>query len=63
MIYDHIVKSNGKYYAAGEEVPDFAESLLNEDSMEVSDSDTVSETDAEINEKPQNRRGRPKKTE
>lgn len=24
MKYDHIVKANGKYYAAGEEVPDMA---------------------------------------
>ena len=22
MIYDHIIKRNGKFYAAGEEVPD-----------------------------------------
>lgn len=58
MKYDHIVKCNGKYYAAGEEVPENTEPL-----PEVSDSDITLETDAVTGEKSQNRRGRPKKAE
>lgn len=57
MIYDHKVKHNGKYYAAGEEVPE------NEGSLPVSDEDIVLETDSAVAGKTTSRRGRPKKTE
>lgn len=62
MIYDHIVKHNGKYYAAGEEVPENIESLPAVNFSEIDD-DIALETDAPMSEKTQSRRGRPKKIE
>lgn len=59
MKYDHIVKYNGKYYEAGEEVPENEEPLFN---SHTSDENIVLETDA-VATKTESRRGRPKKTE
>lgn len=59
MIYDHLVKHNGKYYAAGEEVPENEEPLF--DSY-ASDENIVLEAGAVVT-KTESRRGRPKKTE
>lgn len=59
MIFDHIVKFNGKYYAAGEEVPENEEPLFN---SYISNENIVLETDA-VATKTESRRGRPKKTE
>ena len=59
MIYDHLVKHNGKYYAAGEEVPENEEFLFN---SYMSNENIVLETDA-VATKTESRRGRPKKTE
>ena len=63
MIYDHIVKFNGKYYNAGEEVPENEGPLSAEDVTEVSDEDIVLETDSAVGNKASGRRGRPKKSE
>ena len=63
MIYDHTVKHNGKYYVAGEEVPENEESLFPDDMMGVADEDITLETDAVSEKKSSGRRGRPKKTE
>lgn len=63
MIYDHIVKHNGKYYAAGEEVPDNEEPLFSDDMTGVTDEDITLETDAVSETKSSGRRGRPKKSE
>lgn len=63
MIYDHIVKFNGKYYNAGEEVPEKEEPLFPDDMMGVADEDITLETDAVSEKKSSGRRGRPKKTE
>ena len=54
MKYDHIVKINGEYYAAGQEVPD--KKKVREEAIEFpfSDSDITLETEPV-------RRGRPKK--
>ena len=60
MIYDHIVKFNGKYYNAGEEVPVNEEPLFSE---EPSDEDIVVDTDAVAKTRPSSKRGRPKKFE
>lgn len=63
MIYDHIVKFNGKYYNAGEEVPENEGPLSAEDVTEVSDEDIAFETDAVVETKSTGKRGRPKKSE
>ena len=63
MIYDHIVKFNGKYYNAGEEVPENKEPLLSETIPVLSDEDISFETDSLIGAKSVGRRGRPKKTD
>ena len=63
MVYDHIVKYNGKYYPAGEEVPENAESLSTENIPEVSDEDIALETDSVAETKYSGKRGRPKKSE
>lgn len=63
MIYDHIVKFNGKYYNAGEEVPEKEESLPFDGTEGLSDEDIVLETDSAVGNKTSGRRGRPKKSE
>ena len=63
MIYDHIVKFNGKYYNAGEEVPEKEEPLLFNGTEGLSDEDIVLETDSAVGNKTSGRRGRPKKSE
>lgn len=57
MKYDHIVKYNGKYYEAGEEVPENEEPLSD---LYASDENIVLETDS-VATKTESRRGRPKK--
>ena len=63
MIYDHIVKFNGKYYNAGEEVPEKEEPLSLGVTESFSDEDIVLETDSAVGNKTPGRRGRPKKSE
>ena len=63
MIYDHIVKFNGKYYNAGEEVPENEEPLLFNGTEGLSNEDIVLETDSAAGNKTSGRRGRPKKSE
>ena len=68
MIYDHLVKHNGIYYQAGEEVPEEQEPLFSEEqeplfSEEINDSDITFETDAVDTTKTSARKGRTKKTE
>ena len=63
MKYDHIVKYNGKYYDAGEEVPENEEPLSVDDTTEISDEDITLETGAVSDSKTSGRRGRPKKTD
>lgn len=63
MVYDHIVKYNGKYYPAGEEVPENEEPLFTETIPEVSDENITLETDAVAETKSSGKRGRPKKSE
>lgn len=63
MIYDHIVKFNGKYYNAGEEVPEKEESLPFGGIEGISDEDIVLEADSAVGNKASGRRGRPKKSE
>ena len=63
MIYDHIVKFNGKYYNAGEEVPEKEEPLPFVETEGISDEDIVLETDSAVGNKTSGRRGRPKKSE
>ena len=59
MIYDHLVKHNGKYYAAGEEDPTNEEPRV---TTEAPDENIVSDADAAAEEGLTSRRGRPKKT-
>jgi len=63
MIYDHIVKFNGKYYNAGEEVPEKEESLPFDGAEGLYDEDIVLEADSVVANKTSGRRGRPKKSE
>lgn len=63
MIYDHIVKFNGKYYNAGEEVPEKEEPLSFDGTEGLSDENIVLETDSVAWNKNSGRRGRPKKLE
>ena len=63
MIYDHLVKHNGKYYQPGEEVPENKEPLFSEEISEPSDKDITFESDAVAGTKTSGRRGRPKKSE
>lgn len=62
MIYDHIVKHNGRYYNPGEEVPGKMEPLTSAPE-EVSDEDIILETDSAVGAKTSGKRGRPKKSE
>lgn len=54
MKYDHIVKINGQYYAAGQEIPDAKKVKGEANELPFSDSDITLETEPV-------RRGRPKK--
>ena len=60
MIFDHVVKHNGRYYNPGEEVPVNEEPLFSE---EPSDEDIVVDTDAVAKTRPSSKRGRQKKFE
>lgn len=62
MVYDHLVKHNGKYYNPGEEVPNDEESLFLKE-PEVSNEDIVMDTNAAVKAMSNSRRGRPKKSE
>lgn len=50
MKYDHMVKANGKYYAAGEDVPDI-DMAEDENPLPFSDDDITLETQTETEEK------------
>ena len=66
MVYDHIVKSNGIFYPAGVEVPDFVEPLPFSDLDEVEPLTFEDEVDASAKENQATstgKRGRPKKTD
>lgn len=66
MVYDHIVKSNGIFYPAGVEVPDFVEPLPFSDLDEVEPLSFEDEGDAPAKENQAastGKRGRPKKTD
>ena len=63
MIYDHIVKFNGKYYNAGEEVPEKEESLSSSDDLSLLEEDVTRNNGAALKTKTSGRRGRPKKSE
>lgn len=39
MVYDHMVKVNGKYYQSGEDVPEITDMAENENSLPFSDKD------------------------
>ena len=54
MKYDHIVKVNGEYYAAGQEVPEAKKTMKEAPELPFSDSDIEFETEPA-------RRGRPRK--
>ena len=63
MVYDHLVKHNGRYYNPGEEVPEKEEPLPFDGTEGISDEDIVLETDSAAGNKTSGRRGRPKKSE
>lgn len=66
MVYDHIVKSNGIFYPAGVEVPDFVEPLPFSDLNETEPLSFESgvETSAKENQTTSaGKRGRPKKAD
>lgn len=44
MIYDHMVKVNGKYYKAGEDVPENSSKAVKETSLPYSDAEIELET-------------------
>lgn len=44
MVYDHMVKVNGQYYQAGEDVPEIDDMVGNENSLPFSDDDITLET-------------------
>lgn len=44
MVYDHMVKVNGKYYQAGEDAPEIDDMAGNESSLPYSDDDITLET-------------------
>lgn len=54
MKYDHIVKVNGEYYPAGEDVPETKEDAKGAEQSHYSDEDIVMDTEPV-------KRGRPKK--
>lgn len=63
MVYDHLVKHNGKYYQPGEEVPENKESLFSEEVPEPSDKYIAFDSDVVSGTKTSGRRGSPKKTD
>lgn len=66
MVYDHIVKSNGIFYPAGVEVPDFVEPLPFSDLDNVEPLTFEDEGDMSVKESQAtstSKRGRPKKTD
>ena len=63
MIFDHVVKHNGRYYNPGEEVPENGEPLPFDGTEGISDEDIVLETDSAVGAKTSGKRGRPKKSE
>ena len=60
MKYDHIVKKNGVYYSAGDDVPDETINTIKEETK--IDTNTFSDEDIELETTPA-KRGRPKKTD
>lgn len=44
MVYDHMVKANGKYYQSGEDVPEIDDMAGGESSLPYSDDDITLET-------------------
>lgn len=44
MVYDHMVKVNGRYYQTGEDVPEIEDMAGNESSLPFSDDETTFET-------------------
>lgn len=44
MVYDHMVKANGKYYQTGEDVPEIKDMAESESSMPFSDDEITLET-------------------
>lgn len=44
MVYDHMVKVNGRYYQAGEDVPEIDNMARDESSLPYSDDDITFET-------------------
>ena len=63
MIYDHIVKFNGKYYNAGEEVPEKEGPSSVPDNLSPLEESVVKNNSIAIKTKTSGRRGRPKKSE
>lgn len=47
MVYDHMVKANGKYYQSGEDVPEIDDMAGGESSLPYSDDDITLETQEE----------------
>lgn len=47
MVYDHMVKVNGQYYQAGEDVPEIDDMAVGESSLPYSDDDITLETQEE----------------
>lgn len=47
MVYDHMVKVNGQYYQAGEDVPEIDDMAGGESSLPYSDDDITLETQEE----------------
>lgn len=44
MVYDHMVKAGGRYYQAGEDVPETDDAAGDENSLPFSDDDILLET-------------------
>lgn len=44
MVYDHMVKVNGKYYQSGEDVPEIMDMAEDENSLPFSDDEITLET-------------------
>lgn len=63
MIYDHIVKFDGKYYNAGEEVPEKEGPFSAPDNFSSLEENIMKNNSAALKTKTSGRRGRPKKSE